>query len=97
MRHPDQTPAAIRRLAKELQHADPVRMQLPALEAYTVLAIVQFAWRNPGLDPEQKALIERFGRDLQAAIARRAPFAGETLELGWDTSYDSPPPPAEKG
>jgi hypothetical protein len=81
----------IRSVARELAEAEPVAIVMPALDAYSVLAIVQYAWRNPNLDAREKELIERFGRALQAAIARRAPKAGETLELGWYVAYDQPP------
>lgn len=76
------------RLVKELQAAEPVRMQMPALEAYTLLAILQLASRHPELSPLQLDLVMKAGRDLQEAIAWRCPFAAETLELGWDPGLD---------
>jgi hypothetical protein len=79
-----------RRLVEELRTAEPIRAQIPALEAYTLLAVLQLAWRHPGLSPRQRAIVEKAGRDLQDAIARRCPFAAETLELGWNPALDVP-------
>jgi hypothetical protein len=81
------------RLAIELRDAKPVTLSIPALDAYGIVGIVQFAWRNPQLDAAQKQLVESFARGLQAALAERAPLAGASLELGWDVTLDRKGPP----
>jgi len=78
----------IRRLVLELRHAEPVTAQIPAIDAYALLASLQLAWRHPRLSPYQAHVVEKAGRDLQDAIARRCPFAAETLELGWNRALD---------
>lgn len=57
------------RLAAELDAADPVRAQIPAFEAFTLLGAIQFAWRNPGLSELHRKIIEKAGRDLHEAPA----------------------------
>jgi hypothetical protein len=78
----------VTRLVSELRDADPLFLQIPALDAFSILAVVQFAWRNPALDTIQKHRIEDFGRALQDAIATSAPYAARVLELGWDPTKD---------
>lgn len=76
------------RLASELSTADPVVIQLSAFDAWTVLAIVQFASRHPRLSPAQHELMLAFGRGLQTALADRVPFASDLLDDGWDPEKD---------
>lgn len=89
-RNYDQDLDTIQRMAVELHASEQIHVAMSAFEAYTVLAIIQLAWRHPDLNDFQKSLIESFGRALQGEIAKRAPFAGETLEAGWNPEYDVP-------
>lgn len=68
----------------------PITFQLRPRDAWTVLAIVQFAWRNPQLSPQQRRLMETFGRQLQAAIVAIEPEAAPYLDMGWHPEYDVP-------
>jgi hypothetical protein len=78
------------RLVKELGGAEPVRAQIPPLDAFTLLGALQFAWRNPHLSPLHRGIVEKAARDLQEAIAERSAYAGQVAELGWDKRHDRP-------
>jgi hypothetical protein len=84
----DDAEAIARRLADELEAAPALTFQVSALDAYSIVAITQLAWRHPGLSKAHTAMIERFARGMQEAIRRHTPFAAETLERGWDRAFD---------
>jgi hypothetical protein len=67
-----------------------VHLVMRGSDAWTTCAIIQFACRNPELSPTQRAVAERVGRELQAAVATLAPDLQGTLELGWDPAHDVP-------
>lgn len=78
----------LQKVALELHAADPVRSEIPAPEAFTICTVLQLALRHPGLSGMSKAIAEKAARDLQAAIGRRSPTAGQLLELGWNPACD---------
>jgi hypothetical protein len=78
----------IPRLARELGAAEPVRAELPAFEAFSLLGALQFAWRNPGLSELHRSIVEKAARDLQEALARRSAYVGQVAELGWQREHD---------
>jgi hypothetical protein len=82
-----------KRLAVELEQAEPIRSQLPCFEAFAILAALQLACRHPRLLPPVRPVVEKAARDLQAAIAARSPLAGELLEDGWNETLDEIDPP----
>jgi hypothetical protein len=85
--------ATSRRIVKDLESlgARSVCIEMRPFDAYVVVGLIQFAWRNPQLDDKQKGLLEGFGRGLTAAIGHLgARFTADTLEDGWDRSKDRP-------
>jgi hypothetical protein len=93
---PDWTPtdeATVHRMVKELLALGPrpVRVEMRPFDAYVVVGLIQFAWRNPQLDDKQKGLLEEFGRGLTAALGQMgAAFTASVLEDGWDRALDRP-------
>lgn len=71
---------------------DPRRVMcsLRPWDAWVTVAVIQFACRNPQLNPTQREQAERVGRALQAALAELAPETARYLELGWDPTNDMP-------
>lgn len=59
-------------------------------DAFQVVAVLQYAWRNPALSPVQRGTVESLARGLQRLIARIDPEVGAILEMGWHTEYDRP-------
>lgn len=57
-------------------------------DLFRVIGSLQLAWRHPSLDDEQRAAIERFARQLQAAFAADCPETARTLEQGWHREFD---------
>jgi hypothetical protein len=84
----DITDEVFKRLALELDQAEPIKSQIPAFEAFAVMAALQLALRHPGLVLPVRAIVEKAARDLHAAIAVRSSLAGELLEEGWNEALD---------
>lgn len=68
----------------------PIAVGVRPRDAWIIVAIVQFASRNPALSPTQRQPIERFGRELQRALAAIDPVLDRYLEMGWHPEYDQP-------
>lgn len=67
-----------------------VHLAMRGRDAWVTCAIIQFACRNPALNPAQRETAERVGRVLAGAVAALAPDLAPTLELGWDAAFDVP-------
>jgi hypothetical protein len=88
---PDEpSPEVLAALARLWSDPRKVHLVMRGSDAWTTCAIIQFACRNPALSPTQRAVAERVGRELQAAVATLAPDLQATLELGWDPAHDAP-------
>jgi hypothetical protein len=84
---PTETLEALRRLWEDPRK---VHLVMRGSEAWITTAIIQLATRNPALSPTQRAVAERVGRELQAAVASMAPELAAALELSWDPANDVP-------
>jgi hypothetical protein len=82
------TDEVLKRVALELEQAAPIKSQIPCFEAFAVMGALQLACRHPRLLAPVRPVVEKAARDLQAAIALRAPLAGELLEDGWNEALD---------
>lgn len=67
-----------------------LRILIQPRDAWTTLAVIQFATRNPQLGDEQRNAAVRVGRILQAALELRMPGARPYLEDGWNPAKDVP-------
>lgn len=67
-----------------------VRLEFGLFEAFTVVSLMQLAWRHPRLSGYQRSLLETYGRATQAMLARHAPMTAAFLDEGWDVSRDVP-------
>jgi hypothetical protein len=67
-----------------------LRILILPRDAWTTLAVIQFATRNPQLGDEQRNAAVRVGRILQEALELRMPAAHPYLEDGWDAGKDVP-------
>jgi hypothetical protein len=63
----------------------PCTIHLGPFTAYSLVALLQLAWRHPDLTPRQKQMAEDIGRNLQQAF--REPL-WSALQAGWDTGQD---------
>jgi hypothetical protein len=80
------------KLAEELRGMDataPVYVKVTAEHAFSLLSVLQLAWRHPQLSKMHLEIIEAFGRQLQS-VFRNCPTASRIAEAGWDRGQDVP-------
>jgi hypothetical protein len=65
-------------------------------DAFAICALLQFADRNPGLEPDHHAVLQDFGNQLIAAIANIEPILEPYMLLGWNPDHDVPISDKEK-
>lgn len=87
----DELPEGLREpLLKLWQSEQPIVIEMLPRDAWVSIAIVQFASRNPALLPEQRQMIESFGRELQRGITAIDPSLEPYIEMGWNPEFDVP-------
>lgn len=59
-------------------------------DAWTTVAVIQYATRNPQLSATQREAAVSVGRALQRSLERLAPAAADLLEDGWNPDKDVP-------
>jgi hypothetical protein len=72
------------------QLRQPIHVQILPCDAWVALGIIQYSTRNPMLTPEQRQIIESFGRSIQRGLAALEPALEQTLEMGWNPAHDVP-------
>ncbi len=85
-------PAFVRRMAAEMaqiSHLGLIYTALPPLDAYVLIAVLQLAWRHPGLVERQRSIIESFARQL-SDLFHGYPHLVASLEMGWRRDLDVP-------
>lgn len=88
--HDDIPPHVLRHFAEVVWKDErPIQVTIKPRDAWVLVGVLQFAWRNPGLAQEQKDLIEQFARQFQAALGGD-PLIEKYLERGWNMDYDQP-------
>lgn len=88
---PQLSEAVCLKVAAELETAEPVTFEVPPFDAFSIVGLLQYAWRNPALDDGQRSMLEQFGRAVQKAVADQCPTAGDLLEDGWNRALDLVP------
>lgn len=71
--------------SKEQLHID-----ISPRDAWTTVAVIQYATRNPQLTSEQRRSAIAVGRKLQEELQLFAPAAARYLEDGWNPDKDVP-------
>ena len=60
-------------------------IKIGPFSAYTVIAVLQLAWRHPSLSPHQKIIIRNIADQLEPLFDG---LLAEMIEAGWDTEQD---------
>ncbi len=81
--------AAMAREMEMLADQGPVGFTIPPENLYTLLALLQLAWRHPGLSQRQKDLVESFAQQF-ASVFADYPTLRASLEMGWHQQLDQP-------
>jgi hypothetical protein len=68
----------------------PLVVSVKPKDAWTAVAVIQFASRHPQLSPTQRDQAIAVGRALQAAVASMFPDSAIYLEDGWNPAKDVP-------
>jgi hypothetical protein len=87
----DQLPPDVLRVLKQLwESTERLHIDISPKDAWTTVAVIQFASRNPQLTPGQRASAITVGRKLQEELELFAPAAARYLEDGWNPAKDVP-------
>jgi len=89
MSEPD-LPDELRGPLIKLWRMPPISVKLLPRDAFTAVAALQYATRNPQLSDIQRQQAVAVARVMQAALAQIDPIINKYLEMGWDTRYDAP-------
>lgn len=63
-------------------------VQIPIMEAWTLVAALQMTTRHPGIGEALRQRIEKIARQFQGAITNVHPEVAEVLEAGWNPAQD---------
>jgi hypothetical protein len=87
----DEMPPEVLTVLKKLWLDDSLlRIRVYPRDAWTAVAVIQFATRNPQLSETQRDAAIRVGREIQEALVMRSPDAASYLEDGWNPENDVP-------
>lgn len=86
----DMPPGVMEMMLKIWRDNANLRILILPRDAWTALAVIQFATRNPQLSDEQRNAATCVGRILQEALTLRMPDAAPYLEDGWNPAKDVP-------
>lgn len=78
-------------VAAAMARMGPIRVPVTPAEAFQLVAVLQLALRDPGLDPahsEAGRTAQRVARLLESALLRRVPALRPVMAAGWDQSQD---------
>lgn len=86
--------AKVEQLAAELRNLGGyIPVALTPADAFAMAGCLQLAWRHPRLSSSQKAMIERFVRQIQGYLREAGAVATvDVIELGWNPDHDSAGP-----
>ena len=91
MTAPDEIPAELLGPLTRLWRLEmPLVIQMKPRDAWVVIGLMQFASRNPSLDPAQRQLLQVFGRELGRILIAIDPILEKYLEMGWNPALDVP-------
>jgi hypothetical protein len=87
----NELPPEVLRVLKALwESTKPLNISITPKDAWTTVAVIQFATRNPQLSPTQREQAMLVGRKLQEELELFAPAAARYLEDGWNPAKDVP-------
>lgn len=87
----DELPPEVLKVLKQLwQSTKQLNISIMPKDAWTTVAVIQFATRNPQLSPTQREQAMFVGRKLQEELELFAPAAARYLEDGWNQAKDVP-------
>lgn len=87
----DELPPEVLAVLTQLWQSDVhVHISITPRDAWTIVAVIQYATRNPQLSPAQRDAAITVARILQEAIQDRFPAAADLLEEGWNPAKDVP-------
>ncbi len=87
----DELPPDVLRVLKQLWlDIRPLQISISKRDAWTAVAVIQYATRNPHLSDSQRAAATTVGLTLQHALEEVAPAAADLLEDGWNPAKDVP-------
>jgi hypothetical protein len=87
----DEIPPEVMAMLKRVwQSKEPLVVSVKPRDAWTAVAVIQFACRNPHLPDTQRQQAIAVGRALQAALASMFPDGSRYLEDGWNPAKDVP-------
>ena len=90
----DELPPAVLAVLRQVWEAqEPLHIDISPKDAWTTVAVIQYASRNPQLSPTQRQSAIDIARKLQEEISLRYPVAAGYLEEGWDPAKDTPRTP----
>lgn len=81
--------AAMAREMEMLAGQGSVRFTITPMDLYTLIALLQLAWRHQRLPERQRAVVERFAHQF-ALVFESYPTLRASLEMGWRTQLDQP-------
>jgi hypothetical protein len=85
----DDLPPDVLRVLKQLwESKEQLHVDISPKDAWTTVAVIQFASRNPQLSAAQRAAAIAVGRKLQEELELFAPAAARYLEDGWNPAKD---------
>jgi pantothenate synthetase len=85
----EELPPAVLAVLKALWESDrKLHISISPKDAWTTVAVIQFASRNPQLSPTQRDQAIAVGRKLQEELELFAPAAARYLEDGWNPAKD---------
>jgi hypothetical protein len=87
----DEMPPEVLKVLTQLwKSTKQLNISISPKDAWTTVAVIQFATRNPQLSPTQREQAMFVGRRLQEELELFAPAAARYLEDGWDSGKDVP-------
>lgn len=91
----DEMEGAIQELINVQTRSRPIALEIPPIEAFFILSLLQLALRHPHMDqasaPASAGLA--LGQALQEYLARLSPTIGKAAAAGWDPQHDTPASP----
>jgi hypothetical protein len=86
----DLPPDVIRVFRQLWESKEQLHISISPKDAWTTVAVIQFATRNPHLSPAQRESAIAIGHKLQEELELFAPAAARYLEDGWNPQKDVP-------
>lgn len=93
---PDFPPELVEPLTALFKMRQHINIKVLPREAWIIVGLVQFADRNPNLEPQYHEMLRWFGDQIIEGLVNINPVLEDYLAMGWDPKYDGPMPKKEK-